>query len=109
LREAIEVTCGIPVLGVLPRIEKASLLPERHLGLVVPEEYSGTRSLRTTLEAVFEGRLEFEELWTLSCQAPDLDPVVKINPDLPEGKGLKVGYLRETPPSPFTTLRIWSR
>jgi cobyrinic acid a,c-diamide synthase len=96
LREAVEVTCGIPVLGAIPRMEKASLLPERHLGLVVPGEYSGPQSLRTTLEALGEGRLEFERLWRLSCLAPSLDPVVKTNPDLPDGKGLKVGYLRDS-------------
>jgi cobyrinic acid a,c-diamide synthase len=96
LREAVEVTCGIPVLGAIPRVEKASLLPERHLGLVVPDECSGTQSLPTTLEALVEGRLEFERLWRLSCLAPNLEPVVKTNPDLPEGKGLKVGYLRDS-------------
>jgi cobyrinic acid a,c-diamide synthase len=96
LREAVEITCGIPVLGAIPRMEKASLLAERHLGLVVPEEHSGAKSLRTTLEALFEGRLEFERLWRLSCLAPNLDPVVKTHPDLPEGKGLKLGYLRDS-------------
>ena len=34
LREAIEIACGIPVLGAIPRIQETSLLPERHLGLV---------------------------------------------------------------------------
>ena len=96
LREAIEVTCGIPVLGAIPRVLQSSLLPERHLGLVVPEEYSGTKSLRATLEALFKGRLEFERLWRLSCLAPNLDPAAKTSPDLPEGKGLKVGYLRDS-------------
>jgi cobyrinic acid a,c-diamide synthase len=96
LREAVQVTCGIPVLGAIPRMEKAGLLPERHLGLVVPEEYSGAKTLRTTLEALFERRLEFERLWRLSCLASNLDAVLKTNPDLPEGKGLKLGYLRDS-------------
>jgi cobyrinic acid a,c-diamide synthase len=95
VRQAVELSCEIPVLGALPRVEKARLLPERHLGLVIPEEYPGTRSLRATLEGLFEGRLEFERLWKLSCLAPNLDPVVKTDLDLPDGKGLKVGYLRD--------------
>lgn len=39
LREAINVSCGIPVLGAIPRSTTAGLVPERHLGLVVPDEY----------------------------------------------------------------------
>ncbi len=96
VREAVEATCGIPVLGVIPRIPKDSLLPERHLGLVVPEEYSGKKLLRGNLEALCEGRLEFERLWKLSCGAPNLEAVRNTGPDLPEGKGLKVGYLRDS-------------
>ena len=96
LRESIEAACGIPVLGAIPRIPRDSLLPERHLGLVVPEEYTGTKSLGETLEVLFEGRLEFEKLWKLACSAPNLDPARKAKPDLPGGKGLKVGYLRDS-------------
>jgi cobyrinic acid a,c-diamide synthase len=96
VREAVEAVCGIPVLGVLPRVEKASLLPERHLGLVVPEEHSALKPLRGTLEALFEGRVEFERLWKMSCLASDLDPVVKTDPELPDGRGLRVGYLRDS-------------
>jgi cobyrinic acid a,c-diamide synthase len=96
LREAIETTCGIPVLGAIPRIQEASLLPERHLGLVVPEEYSGKEPLRGTLEGLFEGRLDLERLWRLSCLAPNLPACVKSTPDLGEGKGLTVGHLRDS-------------
>jgi len=96
LREAIEVTCGIPVLGAIPGISRDSLLSERHLGLVVPEEYPGAESLRGSLESLFEGRLDFERLWKFSCLAPDVDAAEKTGPDLPDGKGLKVGYLRDS-------------
>jgi cobyrinic acid a,c-diamide synthase len=37
LRQAIEGTCGIPVLGAVPRLPD-DLFPERHLGLVPPQE-----------------------------------------------------------------------
>ena len=96
LREAIEVACGIPVLGAIPRIPTTSLLPERHLGLVVPEDYPDREALRATLEELVEGRLEFEKLWSLSCQAPNLDPPAKPRPGLPDGMGLKIGYLRDS-------------
>ncbi len=93
LREAVESTCGIPVLGALPRIPKNSLLPERHLGLVAPEEHPGRKSLRATLEELFEGRLDFKRLWKLSRAAPYLEPPGVTLLDLPLGTGLKIGYL----------------
>ena len=96
LREAIEITCGIPVLGALPRIQDAGLLPERHLGLVVPEEYSATASLHSKLEELFEGRVEVERLWRLSCLAPNLHSCVKSGLGLADGKGLKIGHIRDS-------------
>ncbi|HID76535.1 MAG TPA: cobyrinic acid a,c-diamide synthase, partial [Planctomycetaceae bacterium] len=38
LRESIEHICRIPVMGAVPRLRRA-LFPERHLGLVPPEEH----------------------------------------------------------------------
>ncbi len=95
LREAIEDTCGVPVLGAIPRIPTTRLLPERHLGLVVPEDYPDRDALRATLGELVEGRLEFEKLWELSCNAPDLDPPMMFQPSPPDGMGLKIGYLRD--------------
>ena len=96
LREAIEDACGIPVLGAIPRIPITNLLPERHLGLVVPEDYPDKETLRATLEELVEGRLDFEKLWSLARRAPRLDPPVAFRPSLPDGKGLKIGYLRDS-------------
>jgi cobyrinic acid a,c-diamide synthase len=95
-REAIEAACGIPVLGAIPRVPTVRLLPERHLGLVVPEEYRDKGGLRATLEELVEGRLEFEKLWRLACQAPDLEPPARPHPALPDGRGLRIGFLRDS-------------
>lgn len=37
-RTSIEKICGIPVIGALPKLDPG-LFPERHLGLITPEEY----------------------------------------------------------------------
>jgi cobyrinic acid a,c-diamide synthase len=37
VRNSIELYCGIPVIGSVPRL-KGSLLPERHMGLVPHQE-----------------------------------------------------------------------
>jgi len=96
LREAIETTCGIPVLGALPRIQEGGLLAERHLGLVAPEEYSAAGPLHGKLEALFEGRVDVERLWRISCLAPNLHSCAKSGPSLPEGNGLKIGHIRDS-------------
>ncbi len=38
VREAIEGSCGVPVLGVIPK-EGVNFFPERHMGLVPPQEH----------------------------------------------------------------------
>jgi cobyrinic acid a,c-diamide synthase len=96
LREAIEVSCGIPVLGAIPRIQEAGLLPERHLGLVSPEEYSGIELLRGKLESLLEGRMDMEKLWRLSCLAPTLHAPEQSALRLPAGHGLKIAHIRDS-------------
>ena len=39
VRESIEEICGLPVLGAIPRLPIGRLFPERHLGLVPPQEH----------------------------------------------------------------------
>ena len=39
IRQAIETYCGIPVLGAIPRL-KCEVFPERHMGLVPPQEHA---------------------------------------------------------------------
>jgi cobyrinic acid a,c-diamide synthase len=50
LRETIEGICGIPVLGAVPKL-KEDPFPERHLGLVPPEE---TQEVEGPIRAVRE-------------------------------------------------------
>jgi cobyrinic acid a,c-diamide synthase len=52
--------------------------------------------LRATLEELVEGRLEFEKLWSLSCEASNLELPAKPQLGLPDGVGLKIGYLRDS-------------
>ncbi len=39
VRGAIEQYCGIPVLGVVPKQKDNSFFPERHMGLIPPQEH----------------------------------------------------------------------
>lgn len=95
LREAILSACGIPVLGVVPRIARADLLPERHLGLVTPEEHPCPGKLRQELLRLTTA-VDVERILAIAFAAPALvsqdSPIV----DLPDGHGLTIGYLKDS-------------
>ena len=72
LREAIETICGVPVLGAVARIPR-QLLPERHLGLVPPQEHDRQADAIEAVAGVAETHLDLEALWSLARQAPDIE------------------------------------
>jgi len=95
LREAIENTCGVPIVGVLPRASGDNPIPGRHLGLVTPEEHAGIEVLGRNLLALARDRLEFDALWNLARSAPPPAAPVAEAP-VPDGRGLRIGYLRDS-------------
>lgn len=87
ITEAVRQATGLPVLGVIPRDpELASLLPDRHLGLVPPAEHVGTARLGTRLAALAEQALDLDGLLRLADAAPPLSaPPLTAAPQLPDG------------------------
>jgi len=73
LREAVESTCGLPVLGVIPRIREQAF-PERHLGLVPPQEHDGVSDAIERAAGVAEEYLDLEALWDVARRAPAIEP-----------------------------------
>ncbi|NIM52687.1 MAG: cobyrinate a,c-diamide synthase [Gemmatimonadales bacterium] len=73
LRKAIEQICGLPVVGAVPRIPQQPL-PERHLGLVPPEEHDGLAGAIQQAADVAEQYLDVEAIWSLAQQASMLEP-----------------------------------
>jgi cobyrinic acid a,c-diamide synthase len=110
LRQSIEETCGIPVLGALPRLPQG-LLPERHLGLVPPQEWEGTQDPLAKAGEVAVQYLDLGKVWELAASAPQLprqprpegSPVViprrkdsrsaEVPP--PEGSAPRIGIFRD--------------
>jgi cobyrinic acid a,c-diamide synthase len=80
IRASIERHCGLPVLGAFPRHEILSL-PERHLGLVPPQEHPASEQILTLLPNLAEKYLDLDGLWNLAASAPPL----------PEGETGKLG------------------
>jgi len=96
LREAVETACGVPVVGGLPRASGDSPIPGRHLGLVTPEEHPRMEELGRNLAELVRGRLDFEAVMTIARQAPPLAAPVAGPPEPPDGRGLRIGYVRDS-------------
>jgi cobyrinic acid a,c-diamide synthase len=79
LREAIAGICNIPVLGAIPRIRER-FFPERHLGLVPPEEHGQLESAIEQAMAVAERHLALHAIWDLAREAPPLEAQPKPGP-----------------------------
>ena len=95
LREAIESVCSIPVIGALPRLQK-NLLPERHLGLIPPDEHQTMGSVERNLLEWMKDRVDLDALLTIARSAPALAAHADAHTPLPDAHGLRIGYLRDS-------------
>jgi cobyrinic acid a,c-diamide synthase len=71
IRNAIERYCSIPVLGAVPRL-KCEVFPERHMGLVPPQEHAKAMRAVSTARDLAQRYLDLEGLWQLAASAPAL-------------------------------------
>ena len=96
LRAAIQQYCGIPVLGAVPRL-KCSVFPERHMGLVPPQEHDwAERAVRTARELA-ERYLDLDGLWQVAVQAPPLPPAPALwSEAAPSGPPVTIGVIRDS-------------
>jgi cobyrinic acid a,c-diamide synthase len=95
LREAIESVCSIPVIGALPRLQE-NPLPERHLGLVPPDEHQTMGTVERNLLEWMENRVDLNALLTIARSAPPLAAHADERTSLPDAHGLRIGYLRDS-------------
>ncbi len=79
IRQAIETYCGIPVLGAIPRL-KCDVFPERHMGLVPPQEHAAAVRAVTTARDLAQRYLDLEGLWQVAAQAPPLPDAPEVSP-----------------------------
>ena len=73
-RKSIEEYCGIPVLGVIPKLPDEDFLPGRHLGLVTPEEHENIEELRGKLLGIAD-YLDAEQILQIARRAPQVPPL----------------------------------
>lgn len=96
LREAIETICGLPVLGIVPRVEGEGLLPARHLGLVMPQECRPTGEMADRLREAAKA-LDVERLVAVAREAPPLNPTACPERGRREsGRMCRIGFLADS-------------
>lgn len=96
LRQAVEASCGVPVVGVIPRAKGDAPLPGRHLGLVTPEEHPGIAVLKQNLLALVHSHLDVTRIHEIAKSAPALAESSEPQVVGPDGRGLKIGYLKDS-------------
>ncbi|MHC4663994.1 MAG: cobyrinate a,c-diamide synthase [Planctomycetota bacterium] len=72
LRKAVEDTCNIPVVGAVPRIHK-KFFPERHLGLVPPQEHDAVSKAIDAVVRVAEDYLDMDTILDMAHKAPAIE------------------------------------
>lgn len=96
LRDTIEHYCGVPVLGALPRL-KCAIFPERHMGLVPPQEHQTAQRAVSKAKDLAERYLDLEGLWRLACNAPPLPQPRPLPADAPRpGEAVTIGIIRDS-------------
>ncbi len=96
IREAIQSDCQVPVLGAIPRAPEGALLAMRHLGLVMPLEYTGHGDLARNLMERVVRHLDFDRLLEIARGAPPLETPAVPPPEPAAGDGLTIGYLNDS-------------
>jgi cobyrinic acid a,c-diamide synthase len=95
IRQAIENEAGLPVLGVIPRMDN-DLLPGRHLGLVPPDEHDNFDCSIMAAADLVERSVNMERLRAIAQDAAH-NSIVPLSHDLKTGcevdaRGVKIGY-----------------
>jgi cobyrinic acid a,c-diamide synthase len=101
LREAIRQDCGLPVLGAVARIPQ-QLFPERHLGLVPPQEHDQQAHAIQQVADLAQQYLDLQAIWTVATKAnatllpPGPEPSCPAGPcEQVPGESPRIGVLRD--------------
>lgn len=96
LRQSIENVCGVPVLGAFPRLRK-SPFPERHLGLVPPQEHEAFARAVDGARRLAEQYLDLNGIWEVASTAQDLPVPDLAAPAVEESASVavRIGVFRD--------------
>ncbi|MGB9736207.1 MAG: cobyrinate a,c-diamide synthase [bacterium] len=97
VRTSIEKICGVPVIGAIPKLDD-SKFPERHLGLITPDEYPGTKDAITYATNVAQSYVDIRRLIAISNtnEALTVKTVGRLSGNKNKNKStVRIGIIRD--------------
>jgi cobyrinic acid a,c-diamide synthase len=99
-REAIERDAGVPVLGAIPRVDDAAILPGRHLGLVPPAEHPDIERVTIRTREIIERHVDVDRVLRVAAAAPVLSSADAFEralgaPDRAAAPDVTIGYVSD--------------
>jgi len=95
VRQCLAESVGLEVLGAVPRFRRD--LPERHMGLVPPQEHPQARAALDWLADMGRRHLDLAGLARLAGQAPPLEAGEPAGPgQVPAGPRVRIGVIRDS-------------
>jgi cobyrinic acid a,c-diamide synthase len=94
IRQAIEQSSGIPVVGAMPRLRHGEF-PERHMGLTPFQEHPDVDTAIAASASVAENYLDLAALWQISGAAGPLGPVKQFAGPAADADRPVVGVIRD--------------
>jgi cobyrinic acid a,c-diamide synthase len=96
VKRAIEEETGVPVVGAIPKLSGADPLPDRHLGLVPPEEHRRMEEVVGNLGVIARDHVDLENLIDLvRTESAVLDLPAVREPEEP-GESVRVGVFQDS-------------
>jgi cobyrinic acid a,c-diamide synthase len=92
IREAVEQSTGVPVVGAIPRIKGDDPLPGRHLGLVTVEDHPEAEQALETAARVVGQSVDLDQVAALARSAPAVTFPAVIAPGA--GAPCRIGVFR---------------
>ncbi len=97
VKEAIEGETGIPVLGAIPKLPDKFILPSRHLGLIMPDEFESKTGILNEFKNIIEENVDVSKIYSIIQNAPPIEHNLEVNSRLPVSDADKVtiGYFKD--------------
>ncbi|MCK5845065.1 MAG: hydrogenobyrinic acid a,c-diamide synthase (glutamine-hydrolyzing), partial [Victivallales bacterium] len=94
---SIEKYCGVPVIGAIPKL-KTLPFPERHMGLIPPQEHLLYIDAIKEIAKVIENCIDLDAMMSIAESAPDVEfhnePVRNVA--VPRTDSLRIGLIRDS-------------
>jgi len=99
IEDSIAGYCGIPVLGAVPSFADGDrLIPQRHLGLIPPDEFEKMEQLEKQTAEIGGNFLDIDELIKAAAQAGPIEIRDNLSAEIPNDIQVKarIGYFADS-------------